>query len=126
LHLVEDFHALGLLNERAVTGVSRAPHDRIAQEADAGAGSVYRLSAGQPVLSRARHAVWFSKPRGLPYGDFYRGIPSRALEAGGGLWERQMVLGPAAECCLLATEEIVISRALETRVVTVELAWLDA
>jgi hypothetical protein len=39
---------------------------------------------------------------------------------------RQMVLGPAAECCLLATEEIVIPRALETRVVTVELAWLNA
>jgi hypothetical protein len=125
-YLVDDFHALGLLNEGAVTGVSRAPHDRIAQKADGGAGGVYRLRAGQPVLSRARHAVWFSKPRGLPYDDFYRGIPSLALAAGGGLWERQMVLGPAAECCLLATEEIVVPRALETRVVTVELAWPDA
>ena len=55
-----------------------------------------------------------------------RGIPSLALEAGGGLWERQMVLGPGAECCLLATEEIVVPRALETRVITVELAWLNA
>ena len=125
-YLVEDFNALGLLNEGAVTGASRAPHDRIAQKADGGAGGVYRLRAGQPVLSRARHAVWFSKPRGLPSDEFYRGIPLLALEAGGGLWERQMVLGPAAECCLLATEEIVVPRALETRVVTVELAWPDA
>jgi hypothetical protein len=35
-----------------------------------------------------------------------------------------MVLGPAAECCLLATEEIVVPGPLEARVVTVELAWL--
>jgi hypothetical protein len=122
-YLVDDFNALGLLNEGAVTGISRAPHDRIAQKADGGAGGVYRLRVGQPILSRARHAVWFSKPRGLPYDDFYRGIPSLALEAGGGLWERQMVLGPAAECCLLATEEIVVPRALEARVVTIECAW---
>jgi hypothetical protein len=125
-YLVDDFHALGLLNEGAVTGVSQAPHHRIAQEADGGAGGVYRLRAGEPALSRARHAVWFSKPRGLPYDDFYRGIPAPALEAGGGLWERQMVLGPAAECCLLATEEIEVPRALESRLVTVESVWPDA
>jgi hypothetical protein len=125
-YLVDDFHALGLLNEGAVTGVSRAPHHGVAQKADGGAAGVYRLRAGQPALSRARHAVWFSKPRGLPYDDFYCGIPSPALEAGGGLWERQMVLGPAAECCLLTTEEIVVPRALGTRLVSVELVWLDA
>jgi hypothetical protein len=66
------------------------------------------------------------EPRGLPYDDFYRGIPLPALEAGGGLWERQMVLGPAAECCLLPTEEVVVPWALETRVIAVELVWLNA
>ena len=124
-YLVNDFQALGLLNEGAVSGVSRAPHHGIAQQAEGGAGGVYRLRAGEPALSRARQAHWFSKPRGLPYDDFYREIPVPALKAGG-LWERQMVLGPAAECCLLTIEKIQVPRALETRLVAVELAWPDA
>lgn len=110
-YLVEDFRALGLLNDGAVTAGNRAPHVRIAQATGGGAGGVYRLRAGAPALSRARRAIWFSKPKGLPYDDFYRGIPAAAVEASGGLWERQMVLGPAPECCLLAAQEVVIPRA---------------
>ncbi len=122
-YLVENFTALGLLNEGAVTGVSKAPHDRIAQRADSGAGGVYRLRAGRPAFSRVRYALWFSKPKGVPYDDFYQGVPSSAIEAGGGLWERQMVLGPAPECCVLAAEVIALHDAIETLTLAVELLW---
>jgi hypothetical protein len=119
-YLVEDFHALGLLNQGAISGVSRAPHDRIAHAADGGAGGLYRLRAGEAALPRARRAIWFSKPKGLAYDEFYRAIPAPALAASGGLWERQMVLGPAPECCLLAAQEIAIPQALGALAMTVE------
>ena len=122
-YLVENFTALGLLNEGAVTGVSKAPHDRIAHEADGGAGGVYLLRAGRPACSQVRYALWFSKPQGVPYDDFYRAIPSSAIEGGGGLWERQMVLGPAPECCVLAAEVIALHDAIETLTLAVELLW---
>src|SRR5687768_2699899 len=43
---VADWAALGELNDRAVTGARRAPHDRTAEHAAGGAGAVYRRLTG--------------------------------------------------------------------------------
>jgi hypothetical protein len=59
----------------------------------------------------------------MPYDDFYGGIPAVALEAGGGLWERQMVLGPAPECCLLVPEIIDVPGAVDPVVIAVTRCW---
>ena len=59
-YLVDDFQALSLLNDGAVTGVSRAPHDRIAQKSRRWRGrrvSSSRRSA-RPVAGTARGLVF--------------------------------------------------------------------
>jgi hypothetical protein len=122
-YLVENFAALESLNEGAVSGKNRSPHDSIAQRASGGSGALYRLRAGQAHFTKARMALWFSKPRGLPYAEFYAGVPNEALNAGGGLWERQMVLGSSPECCLLLARQTVVPRALEVEEIELTLIW---
>lgn len=89
-YLVDDFAALGALNEAAVSGARRGAHDAAAQRAGGGAGGLYlRLAAG----GRAEGAAtWLSKPGGTSYGAFLARLPP-----GTELWQRQLVLGPAPE-----------------------------
>src|SRR4051794_21768971 len=46
-YLVDDWAALGTLNDAAVSASRRAPHDAVARLAAAGAGGVYRCIAGE-------------------------------------------------------------------------------
>ncbi len=119
-YLVEDFAALGLLNEGAVIGVSQDPHDRVAVQAEGGAGGLYRLRAGEPTVSQARHALWFSKPHGLSYDDLDGSLSASVEGAGAGLWQRQLVFGPAPEFCLLTPDVIALPDALDPLVLDVE------
>jgi hypothetical protein len=106
-YLVEDFAALGVLNEAAVGLGHRTAHDGVARRFGAGAGALYGLVEGEPcaeALGVASTATWISRPPGAPrrglgelLGDGMQ--PSRAS-----LWRRQLVLGPAPEFCLLAPE----------------------
>ncbi|GEJ56729.1 hypothetical protein [Anaeromyxobacter diazotrophicus] len=89
-YLVDDFAALGALNEAAIAGARRAPHDAAARRAAGGAGGVYRrLAEGKRADDRA---TWLAKPSGVSYGDFLARLPP-----GTELWQRQLVLGPAPE-----------------------------
>ncbi len=98
-YVVEDFAALGVLNEAAVGRGHRSSHDRAAHLAGDGSAGVYALREGSPCLD-ARLAFWVSGPAGAPAELLGDGIdPSNA-----GLWRRQLVLGPAPEHCLLADE----------------------
>ena len=81
---------------------------------------MYRLRAGHSALAEVRYAFWFSKPPGTPYDDFFRSLSASAEEAGGGLWQRQMVLGPAPEFCLLTTAVLALPEALDPLVLDVE------
>jgi hypothetical protein len=103
-YLVEDWAALGALNEAAVSGPRREPHDAVAQLSADGAGGVYGLVRGQPDPAPARWALWLDKPRGEPYADFIESIGPLADEGGGGVWQRQLVLGPGREFCVLASQ----------------------
>lgn len=122
-YLVENFAALETLNEGAISGKNRSPHDKIARHANGGSGALYRLRAGHADFANARMALWFSKPRGLPYATFYAGVPSEALVGGGGLWERQMVLGSSPECCLLLAKPTAVPGALDTEEIELALLW---
>jgi hypothetical protein len=86
---VEDWTALGGLNAAAARA---EPHDAVAARAAAGAGAVYGLVDGPPVLDAAR-ASWLAKPAGHDRDAFHATLtgPGRAV------WMRQMVLGPAPE-----------------------------
>lgn len=92
-YLVDDFTALGALNEAAVSGARRDPHDAAARRAAGGQGGVYRLvaEATRPV---APPVTWCSKPAGVAYAEFLARLPA------GETWQRQMVLGPAPEFCV--------------------------
>jgi hypothetical protein len=89
-YLVEDWTALGVLNEAAIDADHRPDHDAVARLAGDGAGAVYKLLAGRLPLADAGAATWSDKPAEATPDD-----PDFAL------WQRQMVLGPAPEFCLL-------------------------
>jgi hypothetical protein len=90
-YLVEGFAALGTLNEAAVAGRRRVPHDDVALRSAHGAGGIYAPWAGDPAVPSGT-VTWLSKAAGTSY---------EALRAGlsGTTWLRQLVLGPAPELC---------------------------
>lgn len=92
-YFVEDFAALGALNDAAVSGQRREPHDGAARMALGGMGGVYRL-AREAAASEPGVVAWFGKPADVGYTEFLARIPPTEL------WQRQLVLGPAPEFCL--------------------------
>lgn len=114
-YAVEGWEALGRLNEAAVRGARAEPHDAVAARAAAGAGAVYGLVSGPPVLA-ARRASWLAKPAGLDREAFHASLdgPGRSV------WMRQMVLGPAPEYAVRSDVPIVLpleARAIEAAAV---------
>ena len=114
-YAVEGWEAIGRLSEDAVRGARAAPHDAVAARARAGAGAVYGLVSGPPVLA-ARRASWLHKPAGLDREAFHErlGGPGRSV------WMRQMVLGPAPEYAVRSDVPIVLpyeARAIEATAV---------
>jgi hypothetical protein len=102
-YLIEDFTALGVLGRAAVGRGHRTPHDAAARRSGFGAGGVYALLEGDGGLD-AELAVWVSRPAGErepEIGDLLAdGMDPRRAS----LWQRQLVLGPAPEFCLLTHE----------------------
>ncbi|HEX8119696.1 MAG TPA: hypothetical protein VF549_00390 [Solirubrobacteraceae bacterium] len=86
---VDDWAALGELNDYAVTGPRKPPHDEVAHASRKGAGAVYRNIVEGPPLSEVAFAAWLGKPPAEP-------------PPGAALWQRQLVLGPAPEYAVLA------------------------
>ena len=97
-YLVSGFGDLETLNEAAVAGRRREPHDVVAGRSDHGAGGVYAGWVGAPEVP-AGTASWFTKSPGTSYEEL-RSLLS-VPGAGGSTWQRQLVLGPAPEFCLL-------------------------
>jgi hypothetical protein len=105
-YLLDDSAAMDRLNDAAVSGACEEPHNLVAREAAGGTGGLYRLRAGQGVLSEARLAVWFAKPEGVSYRDFYEALTPLTSQSGVALWGRQMTLGPTNEFCLHSSTPI--------------------
>ncbi len=103
-YLVEDSAALDPLNEAAVTGVCEAPHTLVAQAMSAGAGLLLTLhpDATPPDLVSARSATFLTKPREMPYADFYAAVAAVADAQNSTVWRRTMVLGPTPEFTALS------------------------
>lgn len=100
-YLVEDSAALDPLNVAAVSGICEASHAAVAHAMAAGAGGLFSLRGESvPDLAASRNVTFLTKPRDLPYADFYPTVPA---VAGATLWRRTMVLGPAPEFALLTS-----------------------
>ncbi len=91
-YLVEDWAALGFLNDTAAGGDRRGGHDRAAELAAVGWGAVYALARGRAEIPAG--VEWRDKERGRPTADFLDSLPA------GAVWRRQLVLGPAPEFCV--------------------------
>jgi hypothetical protein len=96
-YLVEDWAALGTLNEAAVAGARRAPHDAAAAMARDGVAGVYAPVRGAVAPPREAHAAWLAKPPGMGYDAFLAALG----DGHAAVWQRQMTLGPAPEFCVL-------------------------
>lgn len=103
-YLLEDSAAIDPLNEAAVTGPCEQPHNLVARKAAGGTAGLYRLRTGSSDISTSRHALWFSKPEGESYKEFFKRMDDACPEASA-LWGRQMTLGPTTEFCLLTPRE---------------------
>src|SRR6478736_4484012 len=97
-YLVEDWNALGRLNEVAITGARQPPHDVAAALAREGIAGIYGLIGGRP--EPPEWAAWVAKPRGTGYADFEEELVG--VGAAGSVWKRQMTLGPTPEFVVLA------------------------
>ncbi len=107
--LLEDYTAMGVLNEAAVGSGHRSAHDEAAYRYGAGAGGLYGLVEGHArQFDLDALAIWVSRPpAGLP-GSERRGLAGLLGDGmspeHASLWRRQFVFGPAPEYCLLAAE----------------------
>jgi hypothetical protein len=106
-YLLEDFTALGVLNEAAVGHGHRSTHDEAARRFGSGAGALYGLVEGElstESLSGAAVAVWVARPPGSPRRGLVDLLGDGMDPSHASLWRRHLVLGPAPEFCLLAGE----------------------
>jgi len=113
-YLLEDFAALGRLNEAAVTGRRTSPHDAVAARAGTGTAGVYAHRGVAVPSPRGDVAVWFSRTPGSSYDEVFARAPSE-----GELWQRQMTLGPTPELCLLRERPLEVGDDLLAGVPTV-------
>jgi hypothetical protein len=104
-YLVDDWAALGRLNDAAVQGTRATPHDAVAAEAGAGIAGIYRRMLGAP-RPAGTHGTWFHKPDGLTYAELGEALDAHLRGLDASLWQRQMTLGPTPEFVLLADEAV--------------------
>jgi hypothetical protein len=107
-YLVDDFAALGTLNEHAVDAAHAQTHDAMAYAVQKGAGGVYALIAGDP-LARTGWCGWFSKQDGIRYPQLRAELAQQLSEGTiNAVWQRQLVLGPAPEFRILAPVPVTV------------------
>lgn len=97
-YLVDDWAALGELNEAAVDAGRRPSHDAAAGLVGNGWAGVYRLLQGSP--QPPEEARWLYKRPGEATADLLTACADAPV------WQRQMVLGPAPEFCVGAGGEV--------------------
>jgi hypothetical protein len=108
-YMLDDFTALGVLNEAAVGRGHRSPHDEVARRFGEGAGGLYCLIEGEspPAAMQAgtkSSATWVARPPGSTRRGLGELLGDGMDPREASLWRRQLVLGPAPEFCLLGSE----------------------
>ncbi len=103
-YLLDDWTALGVLEEAAVSRGHTSAHEQVAARAQVASGAVYRLLEGHAPLAQARVAVWVERERGHADPSLSALLGDGMEPDAGCLWRRCLGLGAAPEFCLLARE----------------------
>ncbi|HEX3911833.1 MAG TPA: hypothetical protein VHW67_14140 [Solirubrobacteraceae bacterium] len=113
-YLIEDWSAVGVLEEAAIAHGHLTAHEAISSLAGTATGSVYRLVEGH-AKPDAADAVWITRKPGHEHPSLEGLLGDGIDPQRDGLWRRCLGLGPAPEYCLLsATPELPVGVA-ETR-----------
>lgn len=104
-YAVDDYGALGVLNDAAVDAAHSDAHDLVAFAAGFGAGGLYSLERG-PIDAPAGYCLWLTKPSGVTYPDFRVQLAAQTAGETVTVWRRQMVLGPAPEFRVTAGRQL--------------------
>jgi len=110
-YAVDDYTALGVLNDAAVDAAHGHAHDLVALAAGFGAGGLYTLERGT-IDTPADYSVWLTKRSGVSYPDFREQLLLRTAGESVTVWRRQMVLGPAPEFRVTAGREFAMPTAM--------------
>lgn len=110
-YLLQDWGALGVLNEAAVGRGHGSAHEQAARAMADGAGGVFALlegEAGALRLGTATVQVWVARPLGRSRrapGEELAELLADGMRPGtGSVWRRQLVLGPAPELCVVGEQ----------------------
>lgn len=121
-YFVRDGAALDALNDAAITGRRRAPHDAAAEAAGGGTAAIYKVRLGAP-LATVRHASWFAKPDGTSYEELWSTLAPIVQRLQGMLVSRFMVLGPSPELSLRSEEPITLPAEFDSLDRTLQTVW---
>ncbi len=103
-YLLDDWAALGVLEEAAVSRGLVSSHEKIASLSGQASGAVYRFLEGHAGLTETHIAVWVARCSGHEHPSLSALLGDGMDPAVDGLWRRCLGLGPAPEFCLLASE----------------------
>ena len=109
-YAVDDYTALGVLNDAAVDVSHVEAHDLVAHATGFGTGGLYVLERGG-IAAPAGHCVWLTKPAGVGYASFREQLAAHIAGEAVSVWRRQMVLGPAPEFRVSADRELTMPAA---------------
>ncbi|MDX1740886.1 MAG: hypothetical protein R3178_06315 [Rhodothermales bacterium] len=106
-YLVDDFAALGELNDRAAADHHAATHDHVADYSDWGTGSIFALESGTaglvpPIM------YWLNRPEDMKTAAFLAEMRSWVEGEQAVLWRRQLSLGPSTEYCIHAPRKLAL------------------
>jgi hypothetical protein len=122
-YIVTGSDKLDALNEIAVSGARKDPHDKAAQNAlDMHAG-LYQLRTGSLSDASGSNVIWFSKPQGTKYESLYNELPSYLKDVKASLWRRQMVLGPTSEFCITSEKKVDLPEKFKPLYVKRQVLW---
>lgn len=122
-YCISNSEVIDALNQSAVTGISKNPHDSAARMAvDMHAGLYESKNHFEGHLD-SEWAIWFSKPAGTEYSQLYAEIEALSPDGESDLWRRRMVLGPTPEFCLLAKQRIEIPESMKPIQVKRKVVW---